>query len=71
MLFLTTAENPQNGNLARVTLFLIGELSNILLKIKVEKISEKNVLKLIEGIIFKADVDNDIIAYGLTCLLKL
>ena len=54
-----------------MTLFLIGELSHILFKIKGVSINEQNILDLIESIIFKAGILNDTISYGLSCLLKL
>jgi AP-1 complex subunit gamma-1 len=33
-LFFSTAENPQNDALSSVTLYLLGELSEVLLRIK-------------------------------------
>ena len=70
-LFFSSAENPQNDALSSMTLFLIGELSQVFAKISKAKISESNVLDLIESIIFKAGISNDTIAYGLSALLKL
>jgi AP-1 complex subunit gamma-1 len=70
-LFFSASENPQNDALGSVTLFLIGELSHILFKIKGVSINEQNVLDLIESIVFKAGILNDTISYGLSCLLKL
>lgn len=70
-LFFSSAENPQNNALASVTLFLIGELSHILFRVKEVEITEQHVLDLIESIIFKVSINNDTISYGLSCLLKL
>jgi len=70
-LFFSTAENPQNDALDSITLFLMGELSHILFRIKGVSINETNVLDLIESIIFKVGILNDTISYGLSCLLKL
>jgi len=70
-LFFSSAENPQNDALSSMTLFLIGELSHVLFKISKAKITESNVLDLIESIIFKVGINNDTIAYGLSTLLKL
>lgn len=70
-LFFSSAENPQNDALSSVTLFLIGELSPVLLRLREVSISEVNVLDLIESIIFKVGVGNDTVSYGLSTLLKL
>ena len=70
-LFFSAAENTQNDALSSVTLFLMGELSHILPRIKGVSITEQNVLDLVESIIFKAGILNDTISYGLSCLLKL
>lgn len=70
-LFFSASENPQNNALSGVTLFLIGELVDILFRIKGISITEQNVLDLIENIIFKVGIANDTIAYGLSTLLKL
>ncbi len=52
-------------------MFLIGELSKVLFRIRGVQITEQNVLDLVESIIFKAGISNDTISYGLSCLLKL
>ena len=70
-LFFSAAENPQNNALASVTLFLVGELSNILFRIREIDVNEQHVLDLIESIVFKAGIKNDTISYGLSSLLKL
>lgn len=54
-----------------MTLYLIGELSDILFKIKGVSITEDHILDLIESIIFKIGIGNDTISYGLSTLLKL
>lgn len=46
-LFFSTSENPQNDALSSVTLFLIGELAEVLFRIKGITINEQNVLDLI------------------------
>ena len=70
-LFFSAAENPQNNALGSVTLFLMGELSHILFKLQGVSIKEQHILDLVESIIFKVSINNDTIAYGLSCLLKL
>lgn len=70
-LFFSTSENPQNNALSGVTLYLIGELVEILFRVKGVSITEQNVLDLIENIIFKVGIANDTISYGLSTLLKL
>ena len=70
-LFFSAAENPQNNALGSVILFLMGELSQILFRLQGVSIKEQHILDLIESIIFKAGINNDTIAYGLSCLLKL
>ena len=54
-----------------MTLYLIGELSHILFRVREVEITEQHVLDLIESIIFKVSINNDTISYGLSCLLKL
>ncbi len=70
-LFFSSAENPQNDALSSVTLFLMGELSPVLLRLKGVSVAEENILDLIESIIFKAGTANDTVSYGLSTLLKL
>lgn len=50
---------------------MVGELSQVLLKLRAVSINESQVLDLVESIIFKAGIENDTISYGLSCLLKL
>ena len=70
-LFFSVAQNPQNDALGSVTLFLIGELSNILFRLRGVSINQEHILDLIESVIFKHGINNDTISYGLSCLLKL
>ena len=41
-----------------------------MLKLKGVKITETNILDLIEIILFKVGINDDTISYGLTCLFK-
>lgn len=55
-LFFSTAENPQNDALGCITLYLIGELSQVLLKFRGVPVTESQILDLIESIIFKVGI---------------
>lgn len=70
-LFFTTCENTQNDALSRITLYLLGELAQILPRIEEIEITEDNILDLIEQIIFRPTVEYDTISYGLSALMKL
>lgn len=70
-LFFSTCENLQNDALCKITLYLIGELVDVLFRVKGIQIKDLNILDLIENIVFKVGISNDTIAYGLSALLKL
>jgi hypothetical protein len=70
-LFFSNVDNTQNDALSKITIYLLGELSEVLLGISSLNIREVNILDLIESIIFKVNIANDTVAYGLSALLKL
>ena len=49
----------------------MGEFTPVLLNNKEVKVSEDDVLNLVENILIRVGVSDDTIGYGLNCLLKL
>lgn len=70
-LFYSTCENIQNDALAKICIYLMGEIGEVLLKNRELGLNESNVLDLIESVLFRIGVAFDTIAYGLSALLKL
>lgn len=70
-LFYSTCENIQNDALAKICIYLLGEIGEVLLKNRELDLSESKILDLIESVLFRIGVSFDTVAYGLSALLKL
>ena len=70
-LFFSASQNLRNDTLCKVTMYLIGELSRVLLQVREVQIKEVNILDLIEQILFRPTVATETIEYGLSSLFKL
>ncbi len=70
-LFFSACQNLRNDTLCKVTMYLIGEFSPVLLRLREVEISENNILDLMEQIVFRPAAANETIEYGLSSLFKL
>lgn len=52
-------------------MYLLGELSNVLMRVSQVEVREVNIIDLIEQIIFRPGTANETIEYGLSSLFKL
>lgn len=52
-------------------MYLLGELSSVLLRLPQVEVREVNIIDLIEQIIYQTTVTNETIEYGLSALFKL
>lgn len=60
-LFFSTCQNLRNDTLCKVTMYLIGELSNILTHVREVQIKENNIIDLMEQILFRPSVASETI----------
>lgn len=70
-LFFSACQNLRNDTLCKVTMYLLGELSNVLMRVSQVEVREVNIIDLIEQIIFRPGTANETIEYGLSSLFKL
>lgn len=70
-LFFSSCQNLHNDTLCKVTMYLLGELSSVLLRLPQVEVREVNIIDLIEQIIYQTTVTNETIEYGLSALFKL
>ena len=70
-LFFSASQNLRNDTLCKVTMYLIGELSSALLRVREVEIRENNIIDLIEQILFRPGAADETIEYGLSALFKL
>jgi hypothetical protein len=70
-LFFSTSENQQNDALAKVSIYLLGEIGEVLTQNSTLEISSTNIIDLIESVMFRIGAAFDTITYGLSALLKL
>lgn len=70
-LFFSASQNLRNDTLCKVTMYLIGELSAALLRVREVEIRENNIIDLIEQILFRMGAASETIEYGLSALFKL
>jgi len=52
-------------------MYLLGELSTVLMNVREVEIRENNIVDLIEQVIFRPTAANETIEYGLSSLFKL
>jgi hypothetical protein len=70
-LFFSASQNLRNDTLCKVTMYLVGEFSSVLMHLREVEVKENNILDLIEQILFRPTVASETIEYGLTSLFKL
>lgn len=70
-LFFSSCQNLRNDTLCKVTMYLLGELAGVLMRVSQVEVREVNIIDLIEQIVFRPGVANETIEYGLTSLFKL
>ena len=70
-LFFAATSNSTNESLNKITLYLLGEFSRILLNNSEVKITEDDIMSLVESIMLRVGVSDDTLGYGLNCLVKL
>lgn len=69
--FFAATSNLSNESLNKTALYLLGEFSKVLLNNTEVRISEEDILNLVENILLRVGVSEDTLGYGLNCLVKL
>ncbi len=57
-LFFSACQNLRNDTLCKVTMYLLGELSTVLMNVREVEIRENNIVDLIEQVIFRPTAAN-------------
>ena len=70
-LFFASTQNPQIAPLCQVTMYLLGELAPVLLRMRRVEISQTHVIDLFEQIVFRSGASPETLEYGLSALFKL
>lgn len=70
-LFFSACQNLRNNTLCKVTMYLLGELAPVLLRLSQVEVQEHNVVDLLEQVVFRPGTTNETIEYGLSALFKL
>lgn len=70
-IFFAATSNIANESLNKITLYLLGEFSKVLLNNSEVRVTEDDILNLVETIMLRVGVSDDTLGYGLNCLVKL